>query len=413
MRVGLEFPFSRDSWIGGANIISNLLNAVSVCEGMRISLVLTASPKTPARLLRDVPDVEILTTPFIEPSTFSHGLRRLNRRVAGSDPIMTSWLKAKKIDVLAYCESLGRRSGVPTIGHIADFGPFHFPEHWPAAALKGMEAALRRVFNDHDAIIVHSRSVKDEYERRFPDVRAAARVVRVVPSHPILDIEADARDLDLRKHRLPERFFYAPNQFWAHKNHGAIIEAVAILRDRGVRVDVVSTGATHDPRNPAYFGEILELIRKLGVGDRIHILGVAPYTSVIKLFKLSLAVLNSSLFEGFGISVAEASALGKTVLVSDIPVLREHEAPHALYFDPREPAELADLMECVQGEYLRPQDLDRQRKASRRRRQLISDFAHAFEDVVLETYEGKQRSGEVKRAYVPNSERQELLSIRR
>src|SRR5688572_28148468 len=40
-------------------------------------------------------------------------------------------------------------------------------------------------------------------------------------------------------HGLPERYLFYPAQFWPHKNHKRIVEALALLRDRGTRVDVV------------------------------------------------------------------------------------------------------------------------------------------------------------------------------
>ena len=45
------------------------------------------------------------------------------------------------------------------------------------------------------------------------------------------------------------------------------------------------------------------------------------------LIRQSLCVLNPSLFEGLGLSVAESKSIGKRVLAADLPPLREQAAP--------------------------------------------------------------------------------------
>jgi glycosyltransferase involved in cell wall biosynthesis len=63
--------------------------------------------------------------------------------------------------------------------------------------------------------------------------------------------------------------------------------------------------------------------------------------------RCSCAILQPSLFEGWGLSVQEARALGRPVICSNIPALREH-APDALgFFDPCDPRALATLLEQV------------------------------------------------------------------
>jgi len=59
-----------------------------------------------------------------------------------------------------------------------------------------------------------------------------------------------------------------------------------------------------------------------------------------------------SLYEGFGIAVVEAMALGLPLLLSDIPVLREVTFGNALFFDISNPQSFANLMEEIfEGKY--------------------------------------------------------------
>ena len=63
----------------------------------------------------------------------------------------------------------------------------------------------------------------------------------------------------IREYRLPPHFFYLPNQFWKHKNHMLVIEALGLLKRQGSEVVVVATGNPLDPRHPEYFGQLTQV----------------------------------------------------------------------------------------------------------------------------------------------------------
>ena len=55
----------------------------------------------------------------------------------------------------------------------------------------------------------------------------------------------------------------------------------------------------------------------------------------------SLAMLQPSLFEGWSTPVEEAKSLGKSIVLSNIPVHVEQSPPGVRYFDPTDAAALA------------------------------------------------------------------------
>ena len=59
-----------------------------------------------------------------------------------------------------------------------------------------------------------------------------------------------------------------------------------------------------------------------------------PYEDVLFMMRNCVAVINPSRFEGWSSTVEEAKSIGKRVLLSDIPVHREQNPNHALYFGP-------------------------------------------------------------------------------
>ena len=75
-------------------------------------------------------------------------------------------------------------------------------------------------------------------------------------------------------------YFYLPNQFWRHKNHAIVIDALRILQDQGLRVTVVASGASVDPRHPALFDSLVNRVRELALSETFRFLRLIPRTDV-------------------------------------------------------------------------------------------------------------------------------------
>ncbi|TIQ75523.1 MAG: glycosyltransferase family 4 protein, partial [Mesorhizobium sp.] len=145
-------------------------------------------------------------------------------------------------------------------------------------------------------------------------------------------------------HGLPARFFFLPNQFWIHKNHRLVIEALKHLEQIGALGSlppIILTGRTTDPRDPTLFKRMMELAEAHRLGSHFRHLGLIPYDDVVALIGAADYLLNPSHFEG-------AKSLGTPMLLSDIPLHRE-QAPESLFFAPDSAEALAQrLLEAGQ-----------------------------------------------------------------
>lgn len=173
-----------------------------------------------------------------------------------------------------------------------------------------------------------------------PEQENKARVLRFADCSAS-GMQGTSGDILREKYALPEKYFLVPNQFWAHKNHRVVIEALSILKGRFPELRVVATGSTSDVRNPEYYAELQKLAAQLQVQNQFQVLGVVPYEDLAGLMRNTLAIINPSRFEGWSTTVEEAKALGKRTILSAIPVHIEQSPPNGLYFDPHEPKELA------------------------------------------------------------------------
>ncbi|MGK7630644.1 glycosyltransferase, partial [Salmonella enterica] len=114
---------------------------------------------------------------------------------------------------------------------------------------------------------------------------------------PELNWLNDNSDL-IDKYAIDKDYFIICNQFWKHKDHSTAFKAFKKYIEINPDVYLVCTGATQDYRFPGYFDELMCLLKKLGISEKVKILGHIPKLEQIELIKNSIAVIQPTLFEG-------------------------------------------------------------------------------------------------------------------
>ena len=128
--------------------------------------------------------------------------------------------------------------------------------------------------------------------------------------------EIDFRKIKTKKYlnkeiNINEKYIFTPNQFWVHKNHICIIEALKILKNKSLKVQCIFTGSSYDHRKPDHFENLMKKIEMYGLNDQIKYHGILPYNKIINLLHHSDIIINPSLFEGWSTVVEEAKILNK------------------------------------------------------------------------------------------------------
>ena len=119
------------------------------------------------------------------------------------------------------------------------------------------------------------------------------------------------------------------------KNYFYLVEAFKLLRNENVSLDIYGNGPL--------FNELNALIKKYNVN--IHLKGATDNT--FQTLKNYDAFVMVSSFEGFGIAVAEAMAVGKPLILSDIEVLREITHSNAFFVDISKYESFASIVQKV------------------------------------------------------------------
>ena len=78
--------------------------------------------------------------------------------------------------------------------------------------------------------------------------------------------------------------------------------------------------------------------------DRIIFLGNVPYEELPFLYSACMIFVYPSTCESFGMTLVEAMACGAPILASNIEPMTEICATAAIYFDPTNPAAIADAI---------------------------------------------------------------------
>ena len=80
------------------------------------------------------------------------------------------------------------------------------------------------------------------------------------------------------------------------------------------------------------------------LGERILFPGYLPHQDLATLIANGAGVVFPSLYEGFGLPVIEAMAMGVPVACSNITSLPEVAADAAILFNPKVPTQIADAI---------------------------------------------------------------------
>lgn len=378
IRVAFVLAGRTGAWLGGLNYYRNLLGAILAAEDTRLHPVLYVGRGYDRSELANFPDVELRTEPMLDRGTTAWAERTAWRAGAACDRPLGRLLQHDGVQAMSHSGHLGRFSGVRSVAWVPDLQHRRLPHLFGRAMWYWRDAKYRAMAHFADHVLTGSLAGEQDLLDLWPRARGKTSVLRFVVTPTPRESLPEAEELRAL-YGLPERYLYLPNQFWVHKNHALVIEALRRLRGSGVCV--VATGVPFDRRSPRHFDELMARAEAAGVRGAFRVLGLVPYEHVTALSRDSQALINPSLFEGWSTTVEEAKSMGKRILLSRIPVHVEQDPPGGSFFDPTDPDELAALME----EHYTREDPEGDRRLAEdaaaalpeRRRRFVSEYEEA------------------------------------
>jgi glycosyltransferase involved in cell wall biosynthesis len=147
------------------------------------------------------------------------------------------------------------------------------------------------------------------------------------------------------------------------KNFTTILEALAILRQRGAKVRLIKVGGAGGER---WHDRSLSAMHRLGLGSGTDVIFFesVPDDDLPLFYNAADLFVTASLLEGFGLPVLEALACGTPVIAASAGALPEIATDAALYFDPHDVEGLVEHISEAAGNFelrdrLRRRGLDR------------------------------------------------------
>jgi alpha-1,3-rhamnosyl/mannosyltransferase len=209
---------------------------------------------------------------------------------------------------------------VPTVVTVHDTIPWRHEEaYWPAGFY--LDRLLPSAYHRAAAVMTISDSSRRDILARWPALKPTLHVVPLGVDERYLDAQMDARPIEIDGRLVAEpyllylggadprkRLMWALQTWW----HSATATSLVVCGVAAHARDSVRAMV------PSHFQDRLVL---------------APFISeddMPRLYMRAAAVLYPSLYEGFGLPVVEAQAVGTPVLFSDVASLSELKGPGAV-----------------------------------------------------------------------------------
>lgn len=347
-RIGLIYSMDK-GWIGGTYYILNLISALNTLEDSRKPIIVVICKSEDEFSYVN----EYTHYPYLEYSNCQIKKPAFIRRINFLTTLLfnKSWLKYPSLPLdisVLYpinCSEM-RSQNYISIAWIPDFQDKVLPQFFTKKDLILRNLEVKKLITSNIPIVFSSKDAANDFYKYYPQRKNNPTfVMHFSVSLPFQD-ESNDKNI-LNKYHISSPYFFCANQFWAHKNHITLFKSIKILKDRNINIKILLSGNTNDYRNPNFFSTLEKYIEENNLKENIYILGFIDRKEQLCLMKHSAAIIQPSLFEGWGTTVEDAKSLHKHVILSDISIHREQMTQNVSFFTPLDPDDLAKKIEKV------------------------------------------------------------------
>jgi len=271
------------------------------------------------------------------------------------NPAWASWFSGFNLGlmVMPACSPLAFELGIPFIVAVHDLQHRLQPE-FPEVSADGewelREYATRGCVTNALLVLVDSEVGREDVLECYGTDGVSPDAIVVLPFQPAVsgdDVSPAEQQRVRDAHSLSDPYFFYPAQFWSHKNHKRIIEALGELHEQGIEAQLALAGSRTGELREKTFADAMETAAKLGIGDNVRYMGYVPDDDMIPLYAAAAALVMPTFFGPTNIPVLEAWGTGCPVITSDIRGIREQVGDAGLLVDPRSSGSIARGMKRI------------------------------------------------------------------
>ena len=260
-------------------------------------------------------------------------------------------LKADNIDLIYFLSQDIKSqafSDIPYIFTLWDIGHLdimEFPEINFGGKFEFREATNARTLKKAIKVIVTLDYSKKDVIKRYNLDEKRVEVLEFLPN---IRTTKPNKSVSIReKYKLKNDFIFYPAQFWAHKNHIYILEAIKILRkEKATDIDVVFSGS-----NKGNLEYILDKAKEFKIEDLVHYIGFVSNDEIPLLYDQSLALVMPTYLGPTNIPPLEAFAYETPVCYSDTPFFREQVGDAAFFMNLKDPNSLVQNLLTILNDH--------------------------------------------------------------
>lgn len=215
---------------------------------------------------------------------------------------------------------LPERLPCPAVVTIHDLAFVRYPQHFRPARRLYQRAFARRSARAASRVVAVSESTRQDIIAAFGVAPERVRVIYPAIS-PDFQPQRDPATLAAfrARHGLPERYLLYLGTLEPRKNLVALVEAYAMLRaEQPDAPPLILAGA-----KGWYFQPLFERVQALGLERAVTFAGYVSREEQALWYAGATLFVYPSLYEGFGLPVAEALACGAPTLTTNVSSLPE------------------------------------------------------------------------------------------
>jgi len=213
---------------------------------------------------------------------------------------------------------------MPKVVTIHDVIFMRYPKYYSAYDRKMYEKKFHQACKIADKIITVSKQTADDCIH-FLGADSQKIEIGYQSCDPMFFLPANENDIR-KVYDLPEKFILNVGTIEARKN---LLNLVKVLKFIDDDISLVAIG-----RKTPYFIQVEKYIKENHLSHRVKFMHNIPFHDFPEIYSAASVFVYPSVFEGFGIPVLEALAVGTPVATSNISSMPEVGGDAALYFDP-------------------------------------------------------------------------------
>lgn len=339
INLGIVFPNIND-WNGGLNYFKALITALSLIKDKNFDYKIFSSSENKIILESIVPKKKIIYLKCLEKFSLSYFLRKGLQLIYKNDIFLEKILIKKKINIISHYKPL---KTIKSICWIPDLQHKILKKNFSKKEILYRDDLFNKYFSYGSKVLVSSETTKSQLIKlyKYIDIKKLD-VLNFVPLIQISKIKKFF--LIKKKYNLPSQYYFCPNQFWTHKNHEIIIEAVNYIKKKKINFKIIFSGSQKDYRDNKYFLFLMNKIKLKKLSNFFIFLDKISYDDVISIIYYSNGLINPSKFEGWSTTVEEGKLLKKRILLSKIDTHIEQKPKFASYFDIHDFKKLAQYL---------------------------------------------------------------------